>query len=143
MTDRQKYWLSRLGNFTFRLVVPAVAAGVIWGLFKQDTGEMTWLDQVQGGAFVILVLGFTEIKDFIAKTLQQMKIDHQVSFMKNRGVGFLIIAVVLVLVQMFADKAIDFFFIAGASNVVAYGFEYMQMKYYRKIHPYEGTMMHG
>lgn len=130
-----KYYLARAGNFTFRLVIPAIAAGIIWGIFKKEPSEMTWIDQVAGGSFVILILAFSELRDFITKQLTQLKIDKRVSFMRNRGVLFLIMGTVLVLVKMFADKAIDFFFIAGASNVIAYGFELLVAKYYRELHP--------
>ncbi|NCU31572.1 MAG: hypothetical protein EOM23_01245 [Candidatus Moranbacteria bacterium] len=135
MTTKQTYWLLRLLNFTFRLVIPAIAAGVIWGLFKKDVAETTFLDQVAGGSFVIIILTFAEIKDMIVKQLEQLKLDNRVSFMKNRAFLFLGLGVVLVLVKMFADKAIDFFFIAGASNVVAYACEYFSNRLYRKLNP--------
>jgi len=136
MSALTKYRLARLGNFTFRLVVPAVAAAIIWGLFKESS-NMTWIDQVAGGTFVIIILAFAEIKDYIRKTLEQMKIDKQVSFMKNRAVTFLLMALILLMVKMFADKAIDFFLIAGLSNVIAYYFELMVAKQYRILNPRE------
>jgi len=142
MNTYLKYRLAQLGNFTFRLLIPAIAAAIIWGLFKEPK-DTTWLDKVAGGSFVIIILVFAEIRDYIRKTLEQLKLDHQVAFMKNRGVLFIFIGIILVMIQMFADKAIVFFFVAGGSNIIAYAFEMLVGKYYRQLNPRQAGVIVG
>lgn len=142
MNTYVKYRLAQLGNLTFRLIIPAIAAAIIWGIFKEPK-DTTWLDKVAGGSFVVILLVFAEIRDYIRKSLEQMKLDHQVAFMKNRGVLFIFMGIILVMIQMFADKAIVFFFVAGGSNLIAYAFELLVAKYYRKLYPRQAGVIGG
>jgi type III secretory pathway component EscS len=137
MTTYVKYWLFRVLNFTFRLIIPAVIAGVVFGLFKAptDVADVTWLQRAEMGMFVIILLAVFELKDYLGKLFKQFGIDNQVSFMRNRGVIFILIGLILLAVKMFADKAIDFFLLAGLSQVVAYFFEHQANKYFRILHP--------
>jgi hypothetical protein len=134
MTARQKLWLFRILNFTFRLLVPVIVAGYQFGIFKEDASQSV-LDKLSGGFFVILLLAFTEIKDFIQKQFEQVKLDKRVAFSKNRALLFLALGVFVLLVKMIADKAIPFLFISGASCLVAWFCENEANKYYREIHP--------
>ncbi len=144
MTTRIKYWLFRVANFTFRLVIPAVAAAIIWGFISfQDNpaAETSVTMKVQAGAIVIIVLAFGELKNYLGKIFRQFGLEKQVAFMKNNGFIFLIIATILLLVQMFADKAITFFYVAGASKVMAYICEIYVNKLYRELNPSQSDRM--
>lgn len=139
MTNYVKYWLFKVLNLTFRLIIPAIAAGIIFGLFKAsevaDVTEPTWLQRAEIGLFVIILLAAFELKDYLGKLFKQFNLENQTVFMKNRGVTFIIIGVILLAVKLFADKAIDFFLISGVSMIVAYVFEHYENKYYRILHP--------
>lgn len=141
MTDKQKLSLYRFLNFIFRLVVPAITAGFIFGLFKKDV-EISSLDKLSGGFFVIILLTFTEIKDFVTKQFDQMKQDKRVAFSKNRALLFLGLGVFVLLIKVIADKVIPFLFISGGSCSIAWIFEWQANKYYRIIHPLE-VVVHG
>lgn len=135
MTIRLKYWLFRAGNFTFRLIIPAITAGIIFGVFDNTEQTVSWFSRFEMGSFVILLLAFTELKDYVKKMFKQFGMDNQLAFMRNNGVAFIIIATILLLVKLYADKAIDFFYIAGASKLIAYFFEIQVAKYYRILYP--------
>lgn len=135
MTIRLKYWLFRAGNFTFRLIIPAITAGIIFGVFDNSEQTVSWLSRFEMGAFVMLLLAFTELKDYVKKMFKQFGMDNQLAFMRNNGILFIMFAVVLLLVKLYADKAINFFFIAGFSKLIAYYFELKVAKYYRIMFP--------
>lgn len=133
----------RLLNLVFRLIVPAIAAGVIFGLFKKDP-SVGILDKLAGGFFVIVLLTFTEIKDFVTKQFEQMQLDKRVAFSKNRALLFIGLGVFVLLVKVIADKAIPFLFISGASCMIAWICEWQANKYYRIINPMQvGLVVHG
>jgi hypothetical protein len=143
MTDKQKLSLYRFLNFIFRLVVPAITAGFIFGLFKNDV-EISSLDKLSGGFFVIVLLLFTEIKDFVQKQFEQLKLDNRVAFSKNRALLFLGLGVFVLLVRVIADKAIPFLFISGGSCAVAWICEWKANKLYRIVYPVQvGMVVHG
>ena len=135
MTIRLKYWLFRAGNFTFRLIIPAITAGIIFGVFDNTEQTVSWFSRFEMGAFVMLLLAFTELKDYVKKMFKQFGMDNQLAFMRNNGITFIIIATILLLVKLYADKAIDFFYIAGVSKLIAYFFELKVSKYYRILYP--------
>ena len=135
MTIRLKYWLFKSLNFTFRLIIPAITAGIIFGVFDNTEQTISWFSRFEMGAFVILLLAFTELKDYIKQAFKQFGMNNQLAFMHNNGVAFIMVAVVLLLVKLYADKAIDFFFIAGFSKLIAYFFELQSSKYYRIMYP--------
>ena len=143
MSIRLKYWLFKVLNTTFRLIIPAIAAGIIFGLFKEKPDVIqnpTWLQRAEIGVFVIILLTATEIKDFLGKIFKQFSLDKQVAFAKNNGVLFIVFATLLLMVKLYAERAIEFFYIAGISKIIAYMFEIQVNKYYRIINPSQAEM---
>ena len=143
MTDKQKLRLYQFLNLIFRLIVPAITAGVVFGLFKKDVNIST-IDKLSGGFFVIVLLLFTEIKDFIQKQFEQIKLDNRVAFSKNRALLFLGLGVFVLLVRVIADKAIPFLFVSGVSCLIAWACEWKANKLYRIVYPMQvGLVVHG
>ncbi len=143
MTDKQKLRLYQFLNLIFRLIVPMIAAGYIFGVFKKDV-DISVIDKISGGFFVIILLVFTEAKDFIQKQFEQLKLDNRVAFSKNRALLFLGLGVFVVLVRVIADKAIPFLFISGVSCLIAWFCEWKASKLYRIVYPMQvGLVVHG
>ena len=143
MTDKQKLRLYQFLNLVFRLIVPAITAGVVFGLFKKDV-DTSIVDRLAGGFFVIILLVFTEAKDFIQKQFEQIKLDNRVAFSKNRALLFLGLGVFVILVRAVADKAIPFLFVSGGSCAVAWMCEWKANKLYRIVYPMQvGLVVHG
>jgi len=134
MTAKQKLTSYKLLNFIFRLIVPAIVAGIVFGLFK-EAEPSSWVDKLAGGFFVVIILFFVEVKDFIQKQFEQLKLDKRVAFSKNRTFLFLGLGVFVLLVNTVADKAIPFLFISGGSCAIASIFEWLASKVYREVNP--------
>lgn len=143
MTNNQKLLMYRFLNLVFRLVIPAIAACFVFGFFNKDA-ELSALNKLSGGFFVVVLLLFTEIKDFVTKQFEQLKLDNRVAFAKNRALLFIGLGIFVLLVKVIADKAIPFLFISGASCMVAWACEWKANKLYRIVNPIQvGMVVHG
>jgi len=144
MSNYIKYWLFKILNFTFRLIIPAIVAGIVFGLFKPAAeatiNDPTWLQRAEIGVFVIIILAFTELKAYLGKLFKQFELDNHIAFLKNNGVYFIVIGLILLAVKLYADRAINFFLLAGASKMIAAFFEYEMNKYYRILYPSKGDI---
>lgn len=136
MTYAQKHKLYRALNGFCRIGVPAIAAGALWGFFT--VGEQTVTQQavtLAGGVFVAGIIGILEGAAMIKKQVAQLQLDSKTVLTKNHTVAYAAMGTVLLAVQLFAEKAMIFCFIAAAGNAIAGRFEKLENKYYRLANP--------
>ncbi len=133
MTTLQRYRLVKfIRFFILQLLVPIVAALVIWGITKEPR-DLTIFDKVGVG---VMVAGFVlvfSIGNYMKEIIDQIKLDKRLVFSKNYAVLFLVIAGLLFLLQGVIWDAILFFAISGGSHLLAYLVELIEKHYKTKI----------
>ena len=129
-------------SFIFRAVVPAIAAGVIFGVVKDTTVVVpawlswtpetwepailqisVWLRDLSFGAFVALFLLGMEAKNSVNKTLEEYKATKKMSFTKNNLKTYLFVGALLLVANVVAVKGMIFCFSAAGSSAVSFFFE--------------------
>jgi len=137
MTDISKYRLFKSLNFFFRIGVPIIAAGVIWGVFKvsEEPSSASIFTKIGSGVFVAGIILIFEGQTFIKKQIEQMKLDTKTVIAKNHTVLYTALGLFLLAVTLFAAQAMVFCFVSAGGNAVAAALELKENKYRRLAYP--------
>lgn len=130
MTNRSKYYLAKSTKLFLMWAVPIIAAIVIWGFIKNPENN-TVLGKLSLGAFIVFFLVSLFLKDFIRNELEKIKLQDQMSFVRNHTFTFGVFALLFSVAYLIAYDAAIFCTVGFGAHAIAFIFQKLERRYYK------------